>query len=142
MKKRLPSWAALLIVCLLAGGLVIGANRLTADRIARQPNGAKDAPAQAADTLSASRRGYGGEVTATVRLAADGTIESMTVDTPDETDGLGKKCSEPQFTRQFLGKAAPFAYGQDGIEAVYGATVTSNAVLDALNGIVPPETGT
>ena len=89
-------------------------------------------------TRSTTRQGYGGEVTVTVGLDANDAVEYLSVDTPDETDGLGKRCSEPAFTDQFIGKMAPFVYGEDGIDAVTGATVTSTAVLDALNELVPP----
>ena len=90
-----------------------------------------------AEPVTASAKGYGGDVTVTARLNADNTVAALSVDTPDETDGLGKRCSESEFTDQFIGKAAPFAYGEDGIEAVTGATFTSNAVLEALNSVVP-----
>ena len=90
-----------------------------------------------AEPVSTTVKGFGGDVTVTARLNADNTVSALSIDTPDETDGLGKLCSESAFTDQFVGKAAPFAYGEDGIEAVTGATVTSTAVLDALNAIVP-----
>ena len=88
-------------------------------------------------TVSSKKQGFAGDVTATVGMAEDGSIEYLTIDTPSETDGLGKLASESAFTGQFIGKTGPFAYGEDGIEAVTGATVTSTAVLDALNAIVP-----
>ena len=90
-----------------------------------------------AEPVSTTVKGFGGDVTVTARLNADNTVSALSIDTPDETDGLGKLCSESAFTDQFVGKAAPFAYGEDGIEAVTGTTVTSTAVLDALNAIVP-----
>ena len=37
----------------------------------------------------------------------------------------------------FIGKEGPFTYGENGIEALSGATVTSNAVLKALNQAFP-----
>lgn len=95
------------------------------------------AQAYTGQTASASRQGYGGQVTATVGLDEGGAIEYLSIETPDETDGLGKRCSEPEFTKQFLGKTGPFAYGEDGVEAVTGATVTSTAVLEAINEVVP-----
>ena len=87
--------------------------------------------------LSKTVQGFGGDVTVNVKLNPDNSVAALTIDTPNETDGLGKRASEPDFTGQFVGKYAPFAYGEDGIEALTGATVTSTAVIDALNELVP-----
>ena len=92
---------------------------------------------QSAEPVSTTVKGFGGDVTVTVRLNADNSIAALSIDTPDETDGLGKTASDSSFTSQFIGKMAPFTYGQDGIEAITGASITSGAVLDALNSIVP-----
>ena len=63
-------------------------------------------------------------------------VKSLTIDTPDETPGLGTKVSEEKsFADQFIGKKGPFEFGKDGIEALTGATVTSQAALDALNSL-------
>ena len=86
----------------------------------------------------ASEQGFAGTVT--VHAVLDGKkVLDLTVDTPDETEGLGKKCSEKEFAAQFIGKEGPFVYGENGIEAISGATITSNAVLKALNGVIPGE---
>ena len=89
--------------------------------------------------LTATVQGFGGDVTLNVVLGDDNTVAALTIDTPNETDGLGKLTSEPAFTDQFIGKAAPFAYGEDGIEAVSGATVTSTAVINGLNDLLSGE---
>ena len=84
---------------------------------------------------TAAVQGFGGEVTVRLELNEDGTVKSLTIDTPNETPGLGQRASEDAFTEQFIGKAGPFAYGENGIEALSGATVTSNAVLNAINDL-------
>ena len=61
------------------------------------------------------------------------TVRGLTVDTPNETEGLGKRASDAEFTEQFIGKSGPFTFGENGIEALSGATVTSNAALKAIN---------
>ena len=86
----------------------------------------------AASSAQASEQGFGGEVIARVALE-DGKIKTLTIDTPNETEGLGKRASEEAFTEQFIGKSAPFTFGEDGIEALSGATLTSNAALKAIN---------
>ena len=87
---------------------------------------------QAADG-SVTEKGFGGDVTVHLEKNEDGTVKSLTIDTPNETDGLGKRASDADFTEQFIGKAGPFAFGENGIEALSGATVTSTAALTAIN---------
>ena len=89
-------------------------------------------------SAQATEQGFGGEVTARVALE-DGKVKTLTIDTPNETEGLGKRASEEAFTEQFIGKSGPFTFGEDGIEALSGATVTSNAALKAINSAVGGE---
>ena len=98
----------------------------------------KSEPAAAGDAIDAAEQGFGGEVTAHVTLDG-GKIQALTIDTPNETAGLGQRASEEAFTSQFIGKSGPFTYGEDGIEALTGATVTSNAALKAINSAVGGE---
>jgi len=83
-------------------------------------------------SAEAAEQGFGGEVTVHATIA-DSVIRELTIDTPNETAGLGQRASEAEFTDQFIGKSGPFEYGKDGIEALSGATVTSNAALKAIN---------
>ena len=98
-----------------------------------------EAPAQetgeAGGQLTAAEQGFGGEVTVHLELNEDGTVKSLAIDTPNETAGLGQRASEAEFTEQFVGKAGPFTYGENGVDALSGATVTSNAVLTAINSL-------
>ena len=73
-------------------------------------------------------------VTVTATLNEDGSIATLTVDASTQTNGLGTRCAEEAFTSQFIGKIAPFTLGE-GIDAVAGATVTSQAVVNAVNSI-------
>lgn len=86
--------------------------------------------------VSAKAQGFGGEITVNAGFDGDQRIAYLAVDTPNETDGLGKMASEPAFTGQFIGKTGPFSYGKDDIEAISGATITSDAVLNALNSLI------
>ena len=67
-------------------------------------------------------------------LDASGVIRGIRVGGSDfkETEGLGAKAKEPAFTEQFAGQTAPVTLGQE-IDALSGATVTSQAVVDAVN---------
>ncbi|MBQ8161885.1 MAG: FMN-binding protein, partial [Clostridia bacterium] len=102
-------------------------------------DGTKSAPAAeaaASDELTAKAEGFGGDVVVHVTLNDDGSIKTLSVETAGETDGFGKRASEEEFTSQFIGKSAPFTYGE-GVDALSGATITSNAVLEALNSLLP-----
>lgn len=83
---------------------------------------------------NASVIGYGGPVLVRVRLNADGAIESLNVGETRfaETDGVGGKVKDESFIRQFVGKTPPLELGKD-IDGISGATVSSQAVVDAVN---------
>lgn len=89
-------------------------------------------------TLEETEIGFGGPVT--VKVILDGkTVKALTIDTQDETPGMGQRASEEAFTSQFIGKEGPFTYGEDGVDVLTGATVTSEAVLKALNEMFDTE---
>ena len=94
-------------------------------------------------------QGYGGPIEVLVGIRPDRTLNGIHVGGADfnETENLGAKAREPDFTDQFAGKAAPLALGRE-IDAISGATVTSQAVVDAVNAasekltsIMTPDTG-
>ena len=94
-----------------------------------------EAPAaQTAEVKTATAAGYdGNEITVNV-TDENGVITSLTVDASTQTPGLGQKCAEEAFTSQFVGKSAPLTLGE-GIDAVASATITSQAVVDAVNSL-------
>ena len=114
------------VITLAMTGVFTGAS------VVYDPSAAKGASAEA------SEKGFGGTVTAHVTLE-NNAVKELAIDTPDETDGLGKRASEAEFTEQFIGKTGPFAFGKDGIEALSGATVTSEAALKAINRAITGE---
>lgn len=86
------------------------------------------------DVLTATAKGFqDGDVTVAVTLDADGKITAMVVDASSQTEGLGQLASEEAFTSQFIGKTLPVDAGE--IDAVSGATITTNAVIEALNSL-------
>ena len=99
---------------------------------AEEPAKEAEAPAAEENALTVSEQGFGGDVTVHVTLDGD-KIQTLTIDTPNETAGLGQRASEEAFTSQFIGKSGPFTYGENGIEALTGATITSEAALKAIN---------
>ena len=98
---------------------------------------AKEAPAEnkaaPENAVTASAQGFGGPVAVTAAFDADGKITYIKIgdDSFSETAGLGAKALEDSFQAQFIGKAMPLKLSD--IDAIAGATVTSTAVVDALN---------
>lgn len=83
----------------------------------------------AAEVLVGQADGFGGPVTVTVTKKGD-TVVSVEVDAPDETGGIGTMAVE-----QLPAKIVE-ANGVEGIDAVSGATVTSEAIMAAFNNAV------
>lgn len=87
-----------------------------------------------------SHEGYGGDITFTMGICNDGTLNGISILSISETAGLGMK-AEAVLKPQFAGKKVPsFTYTKTGaasesqIDAISGATVTTNAVTTAVNG--------
>ena len=89
---------------------------------------------QHAREANASVIGYGGPVLVRLRLNAAGAIEALTVGEARfaETDGVGSKVKDASFLGQFEGKTPPLELGKD-VDGISGATVSSQAVVDAVN---------
>lgn len=85
-------------------------------------------------TANASVIGYGGPVLVRLTLDTSGAIQKLDVGGVRfmETEGVGSRVKEDAFTNQFIRKVPPLALGQD-IDAVSGATISSRAVVDAVN---------
>jgi len=83
--------------------------------------------------LSVSSKGFGGDVTMALGLTPDGAVNRISFTELNETAGLGMRANEDSFKDQFAGKTGSVTYGQDGVEAMSGATVTSTAVKNAVN---------
>lgn len=82
---------------------------------------------------ASSFEGYDGEIAVSVGLSADGTVTGIAFTVMNETPGKGTKCDEDEFKSQFAGvQTDAFALGGD-IDGVAGATVSSKAVVNAVN---------
>ena len=90
---------------------------------------------------TASAQGFGGPVAVTLELDANGAISSITIgdDYFNETEGYGKKALEDSFSSQFIGMTPPLELSD--IDAISGATVTSTAVVNAINTVYGQLTG-
>lgn len=84
--------------------------------------------------------GYGGDITISMGVTGDGTLNGIEILDIAETAGLGMKADTPEFKSQFAGrKVARFNYSKTGaaaeyeIDALSGATITTNAMVNAVN---------
>lgn len=84
--------------------------------------------------------GYSGEVNFTVGILADGTVTGYETLINNETAGLGQKAKEASFSDQFKNKKVEQftvtksgATSDDQIDAISGATITSNAMTKGMN---------
>ena len=88
-----------------------------------------------------SSKGYGGDVTIVVGIRNNNTVNGISFLTLNETPGLGMKAKEESFYTQYSNvKTEKFKLTKSGsnsddeIDAISGATRTSNAVTSAVNG--------
>ena len=87
-----------------------------------------------------SHEAYDGDLEVSVGIAADGTVTGIEMLSISETAGLGMKADEADFKDQFKDKKVEkFSYtksgesGDDKIDAISGATITTNAVTNAVD---------
>lgn len=84
--------------------------------------------------------GYGGDITFSMGVQADGTLNGISILTISETAGLGMNATKDEFKGQFKEKQADAfevtktgASKENEINAISGATITSNAVTQGVN---------
>ena len=87
-----------------------------------------------------TKQGYGGDITISMGIDSQGTVKGVGILDISETAGLGMKAKESKFRDQFKDKAVTsFAYTKTGatsdfeIDAISGATITTKAVVNAVN---------
>lgn len=87
-----------------------------------------------------SSAGYGGNISFSVGIQMDGTLNGYEILSIGETAGLGMKATTDAFKSQFENKnVAAFnvtkgsAASDSEIEAISGATITSNAMTNGVN---------
>ena len=83
----------------------------------------------------ATVKGYGGPIELIVGMDLSGALTGISVGGAafNETPGLGAKVQEPAFTDQFAGLKTPVGEGASAIDAISGATITTNAVVSGVN---------
>ena len=81
--------------------------------------------------------GFGGEITLTVGISTDGTVEGVQILSHSETPGLGAR-STTEWKDQFIGKHEGVGVNkvtpsENEVLAITGATITSRAVTQGVN---------
>ncbi len=85
--------------------------------------------------VEAKPSGFGGTITMVVGVDAAGAVTGVSIVSMSETSGLGTNALKEDFRSQFVGRSGSVAldkYGGD-IDALTGATITSQAVTDGVN---------
>lgn len=94
--------------------------------------------------IKVAPKGYSGKVEMMVGISAEGLIDGIKILSHSETPGLGANAPQPKFSGQYkdkktdkplqVVKRAPS--NPEEIEAITGATITSNAVTKGVNDAV------
>ncbi|MGN0244100.1 MAG: RnfABCDGE type electron transport complex subunit G [Lachnospiraceae bacterium] len=87
-----------------------------------------------------NKEGYGGDITIALGITNEGCVNGIQILSLSETAGLGMKATEPEFYNQYADKTVDEyvvtkqgAASEQEIDAISGATITSNAVTKAVN---------
>jgi RnfABCDGE-type electron transport complex D subunit/RnfABCDGE-type electron transport complex G subunit len=91
-----------------------------------------------------SADGFDGTITLSVGISTDGTVNGISFTELHETAGMGMLCGESDFKDQFNGRnVAQFTLNKSGgassdeeINSVSGASVSSGAVVNAVNAVL------
>lgn len=88
--------------------------------------------------VSASPNGYGGAINMIIGVSSDLKVTGVDIVSQSETAGLGSKSTEPEFRGQYVGKGkiskvVKSGAGENEIDAITSATITSKAVTKGVN---------
>ncbi len=88
--------------------------------------------------LRVEPKGYGGAIGLLVGIDANSIVKGVKVLEHSETPGFGANASDPSFIDQYIGKGGnltvvKIAPGENEIQAITGATITSSAITSGIN---------
>ena len=86
-------------------------------------------------------KGYGGDISVMTGVDKDGKVTGVNILSHSETAGLGANAVKESFRDQFVGLVKGITVskdkpGENSIDALTGATVTSRAVTKAVNAAI------
>jgi len=118
-------------------GVRVGSSMELSYKPVRSASGEAGADWVAGASLSGSASGFNEAVLSVQAvLDDDAKIKSIEVDASSQTENIGSLVgSDKAFLSQFVGKSLPLSLGED-VDALAGATISSQAVVDALNSSV------
>ena len=116
----------------ITSNTVTGAVNNIASKVNAYLNPDDGAPAEGT-TYTASAQGFAGPVAVFVTVKDDGAITGLQIGDEkfNETENYGAGAKESGFIKQFVGKTLPLTI--EDIDAISGATITTQAVVEALN---------
>lgn len=89
------------------------------------------------------KEAYDGQIQFSIGISNDGTVNGISFLSISETPGLGMKANEDSFLRQFENKNVGYfkytktgAAEEEAIDALSGATITSNAVTNGATAAI------
>ncbi len=77
-----------------------------------------------------SKEGYGGNISFLVGFSTDKLVKGISILSINETAGLGLEAKNEDFLDQYISKGD---LGFDNIDAISGATITTNAITKGVN---------
>lgn len=86
-------------------------------------------------------KGYGGDISVMTGVDTEGKVKGVNILSHGETAGLGAKAAEKDFRSRFEGLVQGITVskdkpGENSIDAITGATITSRAVVNAVNAAI------
>ncbi len=86
-------------------------------------------------------KGYGGDISIMTGVDSEGKVTGVNILSHSETAGLGAKAAEKSFRDKFIGLVDGITVskdkaGENSIDALTGATITSRAVVNAVNAAI------
>ena len=87
--------------------------------------------------VKAAATGYSGkDVTVYVAFDADGAISGISIDASTQTTGIGSKVAEDSYEESYVGIEGSEGSGAVDVDAIAGATYSSNAAETAIKNAV------
>lgn len=94
--------------------------------------------AEIGQVFTTAARSYGGELKVMTGVDSDGRVTGVEILEIADTPGMGMNAKKPEWLSRFVGKSADIAVSKKGavgneIDAISGATISSEAVVQAVN---------
>ena len=118
--------------------LANGINGVTIDEVVKAVNSSGDTLGYVISVTDSG--GYSGNISFSLGIAMDGTTKGVSLLSISETAGLGMKAKTTNWLDQFVNKQVEFfnvtktsAASESDVEAISGATITSNSITNGVN---------